>query len=238
MGVIIPAILPRSREDLEEKLFRLHGIVDAVQVDVVDGRFVSPPCWPYTKDPEGSPHPGDDTFPYLGEIAYDIDLMVQEPEKIIGHWIRAGATRITVHAESTRQLPQIIRDFEQKYGYDKDFTPGLLSFGLAVNIATDLSLIDPFVSKCDYVQFMGIAKIGKQGEPFDKKVLMKVSEFKKKHPETVIQVDGGVSPESIPELLIAGVNRLVVGSDLWKAPDLHEELKKLQSLAKSYGMYA
>jgi pentose-5-phosphate-3-epimerase len=53
MSVIVPAILPTSRDDLDEKLLRLHGLVDAVQVDVVDGRFVTPASWPY-KDAQGS----------------------------------------------------------------------------------------------------------------------------------------------------------------------------------------
>jgi ribulose-phosphate 3-epimerase len=202
MSVIIPAILPKSREDLDEKLLRLRGLVDAVQVDVVDGRFVVPPTWPYDKDgARTADQPKGDTFPLLGQMNFEVDLMVEEPEHVIRHWIEAGATRITIHAETTRMLNRLVDDFQTKYGHDKDFTPELLSFGLAINVTTDTALIEPFIHRCDYVQFMGIAKIGKQGEPFDKRVLPKISAFRKKYPDMPLQVDGGVSFETAPLLL-------------------------------------
>jgi ribulose-phosphate 3-epimerase len=164
--------------------------------------------------------------------------MVEEPENVIRHWIDAGATRVIIHAETTRMLPKLMNELASTYGHDKDFTPELLSFGLAINVSTELALIEPFLHQCDFVQFMGIAKIGKQGEPFDKAVLPKIAAFRKKYPAMPLQVDGGVSLETAPGLLQAGVTRLVVGSDLWKAPDLAAELKKLQGLVQTYGLYA
>ena len=47
MSIIVPAILPTSFEDLEEKLAQLHGLVDSVQIDSVDGHFATPASWPY-----------------------------------------------------------------------------------------------------------------------------------------------------------------------------------------------
>lgn len=237
MGVIIPAILPQSRADLNEKLSRLHGLVDAVQVDIVDGRFVVPATWPYVDGNMHTEVPSAETFPYLGQLSFEVDLMVEEPEKVIRHWLDAGANRFTIHAESTRMLPRLLDDFALKYGHDKDFTPDLISFGLAINLSTDTSLIEPFITRCDYVQFMGIARIGKQGEPFDRQVLAKISAFRKKYPRVPIQVDGGVTAESAPALLQAGVSRLIVGSDLWKAPNFEDELKHLQGIVQNYGLY-
>jgi ribulose-phosphate 3-epimerase len=238
MGVIVPAILPQSRQDLEEKLLRLHGIVNDVQVDVVDGRFVVPATWPYKDGVNGVRDPSGDAFPYLGELSFEVDLMVEEPEHVIRHWIEAGATRIVIHAETTRMLHKLMNDLSTTYGHDKDFAPGLISFGLGINVTTDTALIEPFIHQCDFVQFMGIAKIGKQGEPFDKRVLPKISSFRNKYPDMPLQVDGGVSPETAPLLLQAGVSRLVVGSDLWKSPDFAAELKRLQGLVHTYGLYA
>jgi Pentose-5-phosphate-3-epimerase len=238
MGVIVPAILPKSRDDLDEKLFRLRGLVDSVQVDIVDGRFVTPATWPYQDHPNGTRGPSADTFPFLGEIAFEVDLMVEEPEHVIRHWLEAGSSRVTIHAETTRMLPKLMDDLATTYGHDKSFAPDLISFGLAINVSTDVALIEPFLQQCDFIQFMGIAKIGKQGEPFDKRVLAKISAFKKKYPDMPIQVDGGVSLETAPSLLEAGVSRLVVGSDLWKAPDLAGQLKKLEGMVQTYGLYA
>jgi len=240
MGVIVPAILPTSREDLEGKLALLNGIVDSVQIDVVDGTFASPPTWPYVnRSGEFAQRLEDgDALPYLGSMHYEIDLMVQDVEEVIGLWIAAGAQRLVVHAESTEHLSGIIRELEVKYGHSKDFAPGLLSLGLAIGNDSDLSLIEPYTDRIDYVQFMGIASIGKQGQPFDARVLEKIAAFRQKHPDMSIQVDGAVSLETAPQLLIAGVDRLVIGSGLWKSHDLKEEIERFKNLVHEHGLYS
>lgn len=233
MNVFVPAVLPASRIDLEGRLARLHGITDEVQIDVVDGRFVTPASWPYA----GQPLAADDPMPELSSFRFEVDLMVEEPEEAIRRWIEAGAMRVTVHAEATRRLEQVIGDFQRIYGHDKGLAPNLISFGLAVNAGTDTALIEPFLDRCDYVQFMGIARIGKQGEPFDARVIQKIRAFRRAHPDMPIQVDGGVSRATAPELLRAGASRLVVGSDLWEASDLAGEYQALCDLTNVYGLY-
>jgi ribulose-phosphate 3-epimerase len=240
MSAIVPAILPKSLEDLQQKLAVLDGVVTSVQLDVVDGRFASPASWPYLENSSsGDPDfQNGETLPYLGQMNYEIDLMVSNPEEVTGLWIQAGASRITIHAESTKYLSKTISDVQVKYGHAKDFAPGLLSLGLAINIATDLSLIEPYLEFMDYVQFMGIASIGKQGEPYDTRVLRKIAAFRHLHPDMNIQVDGGVSLATAPALLSAGVSRLIIGSALWKAPNLLEEFRKFQDLSQEYGIYS
>lgn len=236
MAAIVPAILPTSREDLDARLLRLHGVTDHVQVDIVDGRFVTPASWPYAQH-EDVQKLTEESLPELGSFRFEIDLMTEEPEKAIGPWIRAGATRITVHAETTRKLPELIRNFQVTYGHDKNFAPGLIAFGLAVNLATDTSLIEPYLEHCDYVQFMGIARIGKQGEPFSADVIPKIHTFHRKYPDMPIQVDGGVSRSSAQRLIEAGASRLVVGSALWNAPDLKKEMDDFCELIQTRGLY-
>src|SRR4051812_43967867 len=103
MGVIIPAILPSSRADLDAKLTKVRGICDAVQIDIIDGRFASPACWPYN----GGSHElaimasREEMLPGFGDISFDMDMMVANPEETAGLWITLGAARITLHAEST-----------------------------------------------------------------------------------------------------------------------------------------
>lgn len=238
MGAIIPAILPTSRADLNEKLKRLAGIRSEVQIDIVDGRFIAPATWPYLTDTNSEPLSEEDDLAELDPFKFEVDLMVENPEEVIGRWIRAGATRITVHAETTHNLYGVIEEFQTRYGHDKDFAPELLSFGLALNITTDTALIEPFIDTCDYVQFMGIAHIGKQGEPFDERVIPKLHQFHRKYPDMPIQVDGGVSRETAGKLLEAGASRLVVGSALWKAPDIKEELDTFDNLLETHGWYS
>jgi ribulose-phosphate 3-epimerase len=239
MSRIVPAILPTSEQDLSSKLERLSGIAKEVQIDLVDGRFVSPASWPYTTS--GSHDPcqalGTDMLPYLGQLRYEMDLMVEDPAAVAGAWIEAGATRIIAHAESTRFLGKFVEDMKRTYGHDKSFAPDLLSFGLALNVASPISLIEPFLADIDFVQFMGIRKIGKQGEPFDRAVIQKILSFRKKYPDMSIQVDGGVSLQTAPDLLEAGVSRLVIGSALWRAVDLPLEIARYEALTITHGRY-
>ncbi|HEX2792553.1 MAG TPA: hypothetical protein VHO23_02465 [Candidatus Paceibacterota bacterium] len=236
MGIIVPALLPKSRVDLENKLARLSGLVTGVQIDIVDGRFAAPATWPYAPGSH-SDVPHEDTLPHLGEFRFELDLMVENAGAVAGSWIDQGVTRLTIHAESAHDLPKLLKDLERTYGYDKGFAPGLLSIGLSLGIATDLALIEPYLGMADYVQFMGIASIGKQGEPFDPRVLQRVKAFRKRHPDMPMQVDGGVSLHTAPALLDAGVSRLIVGSALWKGNDPKAEIEKFNELAQEYGIY-
>jgi len=240
MSVIIPAILPTSREDLDAKLAQLEGITDEAQVDIVDGRFAAPASWPFDNNASVTEALSrmEHAFSHGGGMRVEMDLMVERPEAEIGPWVQAGANRITVHAESAQRLPQLIADFQARYGHDKDFAPGLLAFGLAINVATDVALIEPYLDACDYVQFMGIRTIGRQGEPFDRSIFARIAAFRRKYPGMPIQVDGGVSLETAPELLTAGVSRLIVGSALWRAPDVRAEYEKFTALTERYGLFA
>lgn len=239
MAVIVPAILPSSREDLEDRLSKLSGLVERVQIDVVDGVYAKPPTWPYAGGADGaSPEIlSEDLLLQFGSFRYEVDLMVHNPEAVIGGWISAGANRITIHAGSVRSLATLIDDIEKKYGYDNTFAPYLLSIGIAVTADTDMELIEPFLEKLNYVQFMGIAHIGRQGEPFDERVLAMIASFRKKHPQVLIQVDGGVTLATAPKLLRAGAGRLVVGSDIWHAEDIGAEIVALEELSEQYGIY-
>jgi ribulose-phosphate 3-epimerase len=239
MGVIVPAILPTSKKDLDATISRFIGIASSVQIDVVDGKFAQPACWPYLNGSHEFAEmvTNEEMLPGWGQIKFDIDLMVNNPEEVVGSWITLGASRITIHAESTRYLDQLLGEVSVKYGHDKDFAPDLLSLGLAIDMATDMAVIEPYISKIDYVQFMGIAKIGRQGEPFDARVIERIRQFRTKYPDTPIQVDGGVTAETAPTLLAAGVSRLIVGHALMEARDVAAQYNLFVDLAQQYGLY-
>jgi ribulose-phosphate 3-epimerase len=233
MGILVPAILPKSRSDLIDRLSRLSGLAANVQIDVVDGRFATPPTWPYT---EGDGTCSENLHDF-GDFRYEVDLMVANPEQVVGSWIRAGATRLTLHAESSFRFPALIKELRDVYGYDKDFAPDLLSVGLALNIGTDLALLEAYIPEVDYVQLMGIRTIGRQGEPFDPEVLRRIRTLHARYPKLGIQIDGGVSLKTAPDLLSMGATRLVVGSDLWRASSLQDQMLKYEELGERYGLY-
>jgi ribulose-phosphate 3-epimerase len=237
MSIIIPAVLVPSRKALDETLARLDGLFDTVQVDIVDGVYVGLPTWPYAERAELSLLKAGGEFPSLGKFKFEVDLMVQNPEKTVGAWIDAGCSRVLLHIETVRDFAAVVSDLQKKYGHEKGFANDLLSLGVAINIDTDTQVLEPYIDSIDYVQFMGIARIGVQGQPFDTRVLKKIEAFHKAHPTMPIQVDGGVSLETAGSLLSAGATRLCVGSALLKAPDLVERLHAFEAIAEEYGRY-
>jgi len=235
MGVILPSILVRTKAEIEEKLRLLTGLADIVQIDIVDGILASPPTWPYAVD--GGVLAPDWDIHEMGEFRFEIDLMVREPKEAISAFLHAGAGKLVVHLESTSDVTGVINELEERYGRDKEFSPELLSLALSVSLDTDVALLEPHLARIDYVQFMGIARIGQQGIPFDERVLTKIASFKKMHPDIPVQVDGGVSLETAPKLLAVGAERLVVGSALWKSEDVPHTLHMFNELLLEYGRY-
>jgi len=236
MSFVVPAVLPSSHEDLETKLAHLASVpsLSRVQIDVVDGKFATPACWPYTAPKELRDMVAQgEMLPYLDRIAYEIDLMCLDVQSAANAWVALGASRLTFHAESIIDLAQFLAHAREHYGCGV-ISCDLISIGLAINIESDLALIEPHLDQVDYVQFMGIARIGRQGQPFDQRVLEKLRLFRERHPEMVVQVDGGVSLESAPELLALGVSNLIVGSAILHAADPHAELEKFEALASGH----
>lgn len=247
MGLVTPAVLPSSHEDLEEKLALFARIpsVSRIQIDVVDGKFATPASWPYS-DSTGSPQAAQKELrdmvqkgkmlPRLDCIEYEIDLMCLDAEQAAAAWLALGATRLVFHAESTTDLPRLLASTRSRFGAGDGFAPGLVSYGLAVNIATDFALIEPCLSDIQFVQCMGIARIGQQGQPFDRRVISKIRTFRNSHPDIPIQVDGGVTIANAPEFLTLGVTNLVIGSGILKARTPTKAFAAFEALQNSYGV--
>lgn len=235
MSIVVPAVLPSSLEDLETKLALFAEIpaVSRVQIDLVDGKFATPASWPYALQTRAGIQGG--LLPSVDRIAYEMDLMCFDAESVSDVWVSRGVSRLTFHAESFMDTTRSLASIRARYGCDT-FSCDLIAIGLAVNVASDLALIEPYIDSIDYVQFMGIAKIGRQGQPFDRRVLEKVRLFRLRHPEMPVQVDGGVSLESARELIALGVSNLVVGSAILRADNPAAEMEKFEALRSSWGV--
>lgn len=235
---IIPAILPKNYFDLEEKLARVRGLSRAVQIDICDGKFTPRASWPYGKkttgrdsaDRRGAAH-GDTKFnaiisenaglPNWEDFDFEIDLMVANPSVLADEWVAAGASRLVIHQES------VSADDFQKLA---ERLSGLVAVGVALNSATPVQEIESLIPHVSFVQYMGIRKIGFQGQSFDDRVIDQVSELRKRYPELTISVDGGVNLENGPLLLSAGANRLVVGSALFENENIAETMRKFRKM--------
>lgn len=233
MTLVVPAVLPSSREDLAEKLGRFARIpgISRVQIDVVDGHFATPASWPYTAPEElREMVEKGEMLPNLHQVAYEVDLMCLDAERAADMWLALGASRLTFHIESIIDLPRFLASIHRRYGSD------LVSFGIALNIATDLASLKPCFADIKYVQCMGIDTIGRQGQLFNPNVVDKVKRFRVWHPEIPVQVDGGISLKTAPALIALGVSNLIVGSQLLRSPDPEAEMKKFEQLQTPFGV--
>jgi ribulose-phosphate 3-epimerase len=217
---IIPAIMPDDYEDLVSKAALVRLKVDWVQIDVMDGKYTGSVSWPY----EHSEHfdeilNQDEGLPFWQDLNYELDLMVQNPEEEYKKWIDAGAGRIILHLKTLqgKNISEIINEIK--------------SFGVEVGIAIlpneDYSIIENEIDNLDFVQFMGIEKVGFQNQEFATEILDQIKNFREKYPNKIISVDGGVGPDTAKRLVNAGVNRLVSGSFVFEGSP-EENIKDLE----------
>lgn len=217
---VIPAIIPKSYKDLEEKLRVVKDIVPLVQIDITDGEFVPGTSWPCinasAQDEFQSIVSGESGLPFWENLDFEADLMIESPESSIEDWVAAGFSRIIIHIESTHDFEGIVEK-----------VAGRAEVGLALDIDTPNENVEKYLGMVDFVQCMGIAEIGSQGQPFDERVIPKIRHFKQMQPDGIISVDGGVNFESALLLRDADVDRVVSGSTVYEATDMGQAIERL-----------
>lgn len=239
MAEVIPAIIPESFEDLKEKMLQVKGIVPVVQIDVCDGNFVPSKCWPYVND--GGEFQNilteSEGFPFWQDMDFEADLMIENPENGGAEdFIKAGAKRIILHIESSEHIMDFIKKLREEYGYPND-SAVTVEIGIGININTPNGVLDEFFkidefgrTLADFVQFMGIEKIGYQRQEFDPEVLTKIRDLRRKYPDMIIGIDGGVNFENAHDLVEAGVNKLISGSALYGSENIKEAIEEMREI--------
>jgi ribulose-phosphate 3-epimerase len=238
MTEVLPAIIPQSFEDLKDKMALVKGIVKMVQIDICDGKFVPSKSWPYIGDEGEFENLGkeDEGFPFWQNMDFELDMMIRNPEEVSEAWIHAGAKALIFHIESSPKILDFIKELRKKYGYAKDTVAGI-DIGVAISIETPNENLDDFMIKdeegrylVDFVQFMGIRKIGFQGQDFDEEILEKIKNFRKKYSDIIIGVDGAVNFDTYQDLVKAGANKLVSGSALYDSEDIKEAIEEMMEV--------
>lgn len=210
---IVPAIIPESAAHVKELISKL-GFVREIQLDLVDGVFVSQSSWPYS--PAGQPM---EVKSVTDPFTLEVDLMVSKPIVAATEWIKAGADMLVFHVET---LPlEVFKNFAENTD---------VSVGVAAHGDTSMDTLIEYAKYADYVQLMGIRTIGAQSLPFDEETLDKVAVIRKHFPDMMISVDGSVNKKTIERLRDSGVDRFIVGSAIVKQPDVKEAYHELWSL--------
>lgn len=209
---IIPAIIPQSLEEISNRVERVQGVAKFIQIDITDGVLAGEKSWPLTPNATDELIPiqtEEEGMPYWDNVDYELDLMVSPENMDMEKFMSLGPSRIIFHTKDTL----VLEDYLLK-------TPrGTVQVGVAFDIEDTIDTMKPLFEKVDFVQCMGIAKIGFQGVPFDEHVYENISKIRDIYPTMPITVDGGVTLENAQHLADAGASRLVVGSAIFNTPD-------------------
>ena len=214
---IAPSILAADFANLGDAIRLAESAgAEVIHVDVMDGHFVPN----ITMGP-----PVVASIRKVTTLPLDVHLMIEDPDAYIHPFVDAGADWISVHVEACPHLDrtlQLIRSLGAK--------PGVV-----LNPATSLSTLDEALRLADYVLVMTVNP-GFGGQRFLPYTLEKVQRLRKviQHKElsAKIEVDGGVGPDNVPDLVKSGANILVVGSQIFGEADPAAAVRELKALAE------
>lgn len=231
MAVVIPAILPKDYEDLKNKISLVRGKVPIVQIDICDGVFVKNKTWPFLEINNSNSHFSkilreEEGMPFWEDIDFELDLMVNDATENFDIYTKLGPRRIIFHLEAFNDLGELKDFLEGIDPYNRDS----FEIGLAINPITQIEKVYPLISLIDFVQVMGIERIGFQGENFSDDSLELIKILREKYKDLIISVDGGINLETGKKVLEVGANRIVVGSAIFGTDDIIGSIENFQNL--------
>ena len=217
---LAPSILSADFSELGKALqLCAEGGAHYIHVDVMDNQFVPN----LTIGP-----PVVKSLRPLSQKYMDIHMMVIEPEKLVEPFAKAGADGITFHIEATEK-PQEVIDLIRASGKD---------VGLSLKPKTPVADIEPFLDQIDLLLIMSVEP-GFGGQGYVDGSTERVAEIKQLLIEKClkdrvkIEVDGGIKLHNAKEVLDAGADILVVGSEVFKAEDPVGMMRSFYELANS-----
>jgi ribulose-phosphate 3-epimerase len=213
MGKIAPSILSADFTRLREEIKAVEKAgADYIHIDVMDGHFV----------------PNITIGPMIVKAArritvlpLDVHLMISEPDRFIDQFAAAGASIITVHAESSNHLHRTIQHIRDK---------GVRT-SVSLNPATPLEVLEYILEDLNMVLLMTVNP-GFEGQEFIPQVIPKVKRLKeiidKRGLDIEIEVDGGIGPETINLVSSAGANVFVAGSAIFYSEDYEKTIRLMR----------
>lgn len=216
--MIAPSILSADFARLGEEVRRVEKAgADWVHVDVMDGHFVpnitvGPVVVHWLKKCTSLPQ--------------DVHLMIENPEKYIPAFAKAGAWNITVHWEACRRPAEVIRLIKQSG----------CQAGLTVRPRTPIQKVAPYLKELNLVLVMTVEP-GFGGQSFMPDMIPKIRWLREQCARMApsrrpwIEVDGGINAETVASVVHAGANALVAGNAIFAAPQPGLALKELRRQA-------
>lgn len=216
MAMISPSILAADFAHLEQDIRQaVAGGADMIHFDVMDGVFV--PNISFGIPVLNSLHRSDPG------VFYDVHLMIQQPQKYVERFAKAGASLINFHLESDCNPGEVLAQIK---------AAGCKT-GMTIKPATAPEALLPYLKDLDLVLVMSVEP-GFGGQGFMMNSLDKVRWLAAKREELgahyLIELDGGINMKTGALSMEAGADVLVAGSNVFGAPDIAAAAAALKAL--------
>lgn len=215
--ILAPSILAADYARFGEEALRAERAGgDWLHVDIMDGHFVPNISF----GPEVAAALKRST-----RLPLDVHLMIARPDLYLDRFVKAGASRVTVHLEAAHDVGATLRRIREAG----------LGAGLALNPKTPMEEAEPYLARADLVLCMTVEP-GFGGQAFLREVLDKVRAFalhpmRRKNPYR-IEVDGGIDVTTAEQSAEAGADTFVAGTSLFAARDMARELAEMRQRAE------
>jgi len=212
---ILPSLLLCDFGNLEREIARLTAAgVQALHLDVMDGVFV--PNFTYGMTIV-------EAVRKLTPLPLDVHLMMTGPKKYVRQFRDAGADILTFHVEAVSDPGPLLEEIR-----------GLgAGAGLAINPETPFDHVEKILGLCDVLLVMSV-QAGFGGQAFHSVALDRLRKARALAGDRLLlEIDGGVNPETICSCAAAGAQLFVVGSAIFKQPDYGAAIRRLAALTQS-----
>lgn len=214
---ISPSILNCDIADLHGQLESISS-ADIAHVDVMDNHFVPNLTWGL---------PVVEACVKTGILPVDAHLMIEDPDRWAPAYAEAGCESVTFHVEAAAAPIRLAREIRHQGA----------RVGLGLRPATDIAPFVDILSEFDMILIMTVEP-GFGGQKFLESMLPKIRRtrdaIRSADLPVSIQVDGGVSRQTIEQCAQAGATNFVAGSAIFKAEDAYTEIATLRKLAGSH----
>ncbi len=220
--LINPSILNANFDDLANEIAKVSQSADQLHLDIMDNIFVPNFTFDFQRAKE---------IIAFSDLPVDAHLMIADPDNSAPKYAQAGCVSVTFHLEAAKNIGQTISDVKSNGA----------KVGVAVKPGTPFSLVEPFIEQIDLLLIMTVEP-GFGGQSFMHEQMDKVQTARSrieliKGGKPLIQVDGGISLETIGEAASAGANCFVAGSAVYKSADPENMVQLLRKSAEDHFKY-